>query len=135
MKFKLAYKSYSFGISLASSKRFTDNTGLSLHCVLMDYIVAYTELQGQIEAKRISELSKLYDRKIVCDLLHAITDDDLNIPLEEFEDATYRTSWVQSDAVDGFSEPWALVVCAIAFDVHDYISKNIHVKKKDIKAV
>lgn len=133
MKFKLAYKYYDFGISLASSRRFTEATGLSLHCVLMDYIVAYTETQGQIEAKRISIISKLYTRKIVCDLLHAITDENLKIPVEEFDDATYRTSWVQSEKVDGFSEPWALVICSIAFDVHNYISKNIHVKKKDIK--
>ena len=132
MEFKLAYKTYSYGISLASCKRFTDACGLSLHNVLMDYIGAFTELQGETELKRVSTLSKLYDRKVACDLFHSITDKELSIPVEEFDDATYRTAWVQEAPVDGFSEPYPLVICGIAMDVHKYITDNIHVKKKDI---
>ena len=132
MQFKLCYKEYDFGMSLASCKGFTDSTGLDLHCVLMDYILAYTELVGQSELNKLSTLGKLYSRDIACKLFSAITNKDLNIPLEEFEDATYRTSWVQSSRVDGFSEPWPLVLVSIAMDINKYIGENIHVKKKDI---
>ena len=132
MNFKLAYKTYNFGISLASCKSFTDSTGLDLHCVLMDYIYTYTNLTGEPELKKVSELGKLYSRDIACNLFSAITDKELNIPIEEFQDATYRTSWVQSSNVDGFSEPWPLVIVGVAMDVNKYISENIHVKKKDI---
>lgn len=132
MQFKLAYKAYNFGMSLASCKRFTDSTGLDLHCVLMDYIHAYTAQVGQSELNKVTALGKLYTRDIACKLFHAITDKDDSINIEEFDDATYRTSWVQSSRVDGFSEPWPLVIVSIAMDINEYIGENIHVKKKDI---
>ena len=132
MKFKLCYKTYDFGISLASCKGFTDSTGLDLHCVLMDYIYAYTDLADAPELNKVSTLGKLYSRDIACNLFSSITDKELNIPDEEFQDATYRTSWVQSSRIDGFSEPWPLVIVGVAMDINKYISENIHVKKKDI---
>ena len=133
MEFKLCYKAYGFGMSLASCKGFTDSTGLDLHSVLMDYVHAYTELVEQSELNKLCALSKLYSRDIACKLFFSITNKDLSIPLEEFDDATYRTSWVQSSRVDGFSEPWPLVLVGVAMDINKYISENIHVKKKDIE--
>ena len=132
MQFKLCYKTYGFGISLAACKGFTDSTSLDLHSVLMDYIHAYTDLVGESELSKLTALSKIYSRDIACKVFGAITDKAQNIPVEEFEDATYRTSWVQSSRVDGFSEPWPLVLVGVAMDINKYIAENIHVKKKDI---
>jgi hypothetical protein len=131
MDFKLAYKSYSFGISLASCKRFTDATGLDLHPVLMEYIHKFTELKEASILDRLTQLSKLYSREVACHLFMSITDKDSNATLDEFQDATFRVSWIQSKRDDDLSEPWPLVIVALAMEVNKYINDNIHVKKKD----
>lgn len=131
MEFKLAYKTYSFGMSLASCKRFTDATGLDLHPVLMDYIHKFTELKEASILDRLTQLSKLYSREVGCHLFASITDKESRVPLEEFQDATFRVSWIQSSPDGDLSEPWPLVIVAIAMDVNKYINDNLHVKKKD----
>jgi hypothetical protein len=132
MEFKLAYKSYSYGMSLASCKRFTDATGLDLHPVLMGYIHKFTELKDASILDRLTQLSKLYSREVACHLFMSITDKESHATLEEFQDATFRVSWVQSSRDDDLSEPYPLVIVGIAMEVNRYINENIHVKKKDI---
>ncbi len=131
MKFKLAYKEYPFSISLASCKRFTDASGLDLHPVMMDYIHKFTELKDASILDRLTQLSKLYSRDVACHLFMSITDKEKDIPLEEFQDATFRVSWIQSSRDDDLSEPWPLVIVALAMQVNKYINENLHVKKKD----
>lgn len=131
MEFKLAYKAYPFSMSLAACKRFTDATGLDLHDVLMDYIHAYTAVSKETDLKKVSVMSKLHSRAIACHVFHAISEKENSIKLEEFEDATYLTSWFRSEVVDGMSEPWPIVLVGVAMDVNNYINENLHVKKKD----
>ena len=131
MEFKLGYKTYPFSISLATCKRFTDATGLDLHDVLMDYIHAYSEVSSEKDLKKVSVMSKVHSRAIACEVFRAITDKDKEIPLSEFQDATYRTSWFRSEVIDEMSEPWPLVLVNVAMDVDKYINDNLHVKKKD----
>ena len=132
MEFKLGYKAYPFSISLATCKRFTDATGLDLHDVLMDYIHAYSEVSGDKELKKISVMSKVHSRATACNVFYALSDKEKEVPLAEFQDATYRTSWFRSEIVDEMSEPWPLVLVSVAMDVNKYINDNLHVKKKDI---
>ena len=132
MNFKLCYKTYPFSISLAACKRFTDATGLDLHSVLMDYIFEQTKMHEKPVLETLCSMSKVYSRDIACQLFYAITDKEKEIPLDEFQDATYRVSWVQSDRDDDLSEPWPLVIVGIALQVNKYINENLHVKKKAI---
>ena len=134
MEFKLAYKSYKCGWSLAAFKRFYDATGLDLSTVLQDYIQAYASTTEQSKVSQHVTLSKLYSRDIASNVFYCITDESLNVPLDEFDDATFRTSWFQTERVDGFSEEYPAVLLKIALDFNEYIQANIHVKKKDIKA-
>ncbi|PHS21821.1 MAG: hypothetical protein COA84_14930 [Robiginitomaculum sp.] len=131
MEFKLGYEVYPFGMSLAVCKRFTDATGLDLHPVLMDYINTFTELKDASILDRLTQLSKLYPREVGCHLFASITDTESRVPLEEFQDATFRVSWVQSSRDDDLSEPWPLVIVGLAMQVNKYINDNLHVKKKD----
>tara|TARA_R110002050_G_scaffold148049_1_gene274241 strand:- start:616 stop:1020 length:405 start_codon:yes stop_codon:yes gene_type:complete len=134
MEFKLAYKSYQYGWSLSKFKRFFDATGLDLSTVLQDYIQAYaTDVEQSKVAKHV-QLSKLYSRDIASNIFYCITDQSLNVPLAEFDDATFMTSWFQTESVDGFSEEYPMVLLSVALAFNDYIQANIHVKKKDIGA-
>lgn len=130
MELKLAYKTYSFGEPLGSTKAFTDDTGLCLQVVLQDYIIAYADNAALDELRKVSAMSKVYSREIACRAFHAIIDDSMGIPFEEIEDATHRTSWFQENRIDGFSEAWPIVLANAALDINEYIKKNIHVKKK-----
>lgn len=131
MEFKLGYKTYPFSISLATCKRFTDATGLDLHDVLMDYIHAYGEVSSEKDLKKVSLMSKVHSRAIACNVFYALSDKEKEIPLAEFQDATYLTSWFRSEIVDEMSEPWPLVLVGVAMDINKYINDNLHVKKKD----
>ncbi len=130
MEFKLAYKTYSYGWSLSNFKRFYDATKLDLPTVLQEYIICYSELQGESQMARHVAMSKLYSRDVAAKLFHSIVDKDLNIPLDEFDDATFRTSWLQLESVDGFSEEYPMILLSIAMAFNDYVQSNIHVKKK-----
>lgn len=132
MKFKLAYKSYPFSITLGACKRFTDATGLDLHPVMMDYINKFTLLNESPLLEKLTEMSKLYSRDTACHLFASIVDQDKDIPLEEFQDGTFRVSWIQSDRDDDLSEPWPMVILDLALQVNTYINENLHVKKKVI---
>jgi len=134
MEFKLAYKSYKYGWSLSNFKRFFDATGLDLSTVLQDYIQAYASDVEQSKVAKHVELSKLYSRDIASNIFYSITDKELNVPLDEFDDATFRTSWFQTESIDGFSEEYPMVLLSIALAFNDYIQANIHVKKKDTEA-
>ena len=132
MEFNLCYKTYPFSVSLATCKRFTDATGLDLHTVLMDYIHAYSQLSDIGELEKVNAMSKVYSRGIACQVFYALSNREKEIPLAEFEDATYRVSWFRTEVIDDMSEPWPLVMVAVAMDVNNYINQNLHVKKKDI---
>ena len=132
MEFKLGYKAYPFSISLATCKRFTDATGLDLHDVLMDYIHAYSEVSTEKDLKKVSVMSKVHSRAIACNVFYALSNKEKEIPLAEFQDATYLTSWFRSEVIDEMSEPWPLVLVSVAMDINKYINDNLHVKKKDI---
>ena len=134
MEFKLAYKSYKYSYDNIVYKRFLDATGLNLAVVLQKYIEYAIQNKAESGISVHIGLSELYDRGIISQLFYSIVDKGLNIPLDEFDDATFRTQWFQTSRVDGFSEEYTSVVLKIAHDCNEYVQKNIHVKKKDIKA-
>ena len=134
MEFKLAYKSYRYSYNNEVHKRFEDATGLNMAVVLQAYMRCALSLQDKGKLDMHVELLKLYDRNIVSQLFYCITNESLNIPLDEFDDATFRTQWFQVATVDGFSDEYTSVILKMAYDCNDYVQNNIHVKKKDIKA-
>ncbi len=133
MEFKLAYKSYKYSYDNIVYKRFYDATGLNLAVVMQKYIQCAFKSQEKSKLDVHLDLLQLYDRSIISQLFYSIVDQDLNIPLDEFDDATFRTQWFQNESVDGFSDEYTSVLLNIAYDCNNYVQKNIHVKKKDIK--
>ena len=77
-------------------------------------------------------MSKVHSRAIACNVFYALSNKEKEIPLAEFQDATYLTSWFRSEVIDEMSEPWPLVLVSVAMDINKYINDNLHVKKKDI---
>ena len=133
MEFKLAYKSYKYSYDNIVYKRFYDDTGLNLAVVLQKYIQCAHKNQEKSKLDLHLDLLQLYDRSVISQLFYSIVDQDLNIPLDEFDDATFRTQWFQNESVDDFSDEYTAVLLNIAYDCNNYVQKNIHVKKKDIK--
>ncbi len=133
MEFKLAYKSYKYSYDNIVYKRFYDDTGLNLAVVLQKYIQCAHKNQEKSKLDLHLDLLQLYDRSVISQLFYSIVDQDLNIPLDEFDDATFRTQWFQNESVDDFSDEYTAVLLNIAYDCNNYVQKNIHVKKKGIK--
>lgn len=132
---KLCYKQYPYKLTLGADKAFRDQTGLDLQTVFMDYIAVCHKTTGMELMERLVFFSKLYTRDIASKALHAvISAKDESIPLAEIEDATFRVSWMQTERIDGMSEPWPMVMLDAALMINQYIADNINVKKPDTLA-
>ena len=126
----LCYKSYEWKLTQGACKSFFDKTGLDLYTVFGDYINASLDSQGQTLIGRMQAFSKLYSRDIANKALHAIISaENIEVKINEIEDATYRVSWQISNRPDELSEPWPIVMYQTALAINDYMNKNIPKKK------
>ena len=137
MTIKLAYKEYGYKVSLEAKSEFTKRTGLDLLTVFQKVWLAQMKLfrDGATKLELHVGLSEIYQSDIICDAFHCIIKAaDSSIPREEIVDAVFRTSWFQEEAIDGMSEEWCLVMANTAFQINDYLTGSLLVKKPGILA-
>ena len=132
---KLCYKEYDYKVSLEAAKKFFDKTGLDLQIVLAKYIEC-NHLKGQQTLlSRMISLGSLYTRDIVNHALHStIKPCHKEVSFEEICDATFRVGWQLSERPDDLSEPYPIIMLALALEYNDYCNANIPGSKKKEEA-
>jgi len=124
MIIKLCYKEYPAKISLAACKSFYEQTGKDLNYTLMCYLDACRDSEGLETSTRLTRLFNVESFDTIAKLFACVINaKDQSIPLAEIEDAMFRVGWMISNEDDGMSNPWPLVVTALANDVSGYYAE------------
>lgn len=131
---KLCYKKYKWKISQGACRSFKEKTNKDLFGFFASYITASLSLPDMIsDFEQCEVFRNLHDRDDACQALHCIISEASDgIPIEEIEDATYRVSWMPTDRPDSLSEPWPMVMREVAFEINEYMNKNMPLKKKAV---
>jgi hypothetical protein len=124
MIIKLCYKEYTAKLSLAACKDFYEQTGKDLNYVLMCYLETCRESGGLETSVRLRKLFDVESFDTIAKLFVCVINaSESSVPLEEIEDAMFRVGWMLSNNDDGLSNPWPLVVTALANDVSGYYAE------------
>ena len=132
---KLGYKNYPTKMSLGAMKQFNKETGLDLWAVLLEFIEVYNDTV-QKKVPLVTQLRRLYqicNLFVGAELIHALVRaEDKSIDIAEIQDAMAMVGWRPSTEDDDMSQPWALVVVSLAFEIEAEFAKigNDDGKKK-----
>lgn len=118
-------------MSLDAIKKFKQNTGKDLWCLMITMIEIFAKTKDLSTLERMRTLYEACDFETASYAFHALCTND-SIPLEEIQDGMFRVGWRPTEREDDISEPWAIVLVLLAYDVDEQFSEIQTLKKKAV---
>ena len=114
--FKLCYKEYPSKMSLDAMKQFKQRTGKDLWCLLLTLIEVNIKTAELTTVERMRQLYESCDFEIASHAFHSLCSKE-SVSIDEIQDGMFRTGWRPTERPDDMSEPWALVLLMLAYEV------------------
>lgn len=102
-------------MSLGAMKQFKQATGKDLWCSLLLFLQAFEVNKKKSALTLCTELYRVMDFETAAHAFHALfcAAGD-KVPLAEIEDAMFNVGWLPTTAEHDYSEPWPLMMVALA---------------------
>jgi len=121
-------------MNLSAMKKFKSATGKDLWFTLVSFLECYVENSDKEPLSLMRALYDCVDFELASHALHVLAqEEDKFIELEQIQDAMFRVGWrpVEEDE-NNFTQPFPLVLVALATDIDKEFSEAITLKKKGL---